>query len=138
MNAQMIFGAFLAIVSVSSASAEDLIRLPKQATGPVLGIVDGGKIGPTGKETNLEGWLVLNGASFQNAEYLELAENLREVYARANGYVPPDPDVTPLANEPHETKPTGEIVRGIAICPLRALCGGIVGTLMPFNLDSSM
>ena len=102
-----------------------------------MGYTKGG-FGPMGKETNLAGWLVLNGASFPNSEFPDLARQLRETYAKANGYVPPDPDMTPLPNQPHESKSNGEVVRGFAICPSRALCGDLTGTFMPFNLDSSL
>jgi hypothetical protein len=96
-----------------------------------------GAFGPMGRESNLGGWLVLNGASFRNAEYPELAKQLRENYAKTNGYVPPDPNMTPLTKEPLQSKPTGEVVRGFAICPSPAICG-LTGTIMPFNLDSSL
>jgi hypothetical protein len=36
-----------------------LMRLPKQATSPLMGVNKDG-IGPKGKETQLEGWLVLS------------------------------------------------------------------------------
>jgi hypothetical protein len=86
---------------------------------------------------NVGGWLVLNGAVFLNSEYPDLAATLREAYA-STGYTPPDPDRTMLVNEPHQTKPNGEIVRGAAICPSRALCGDYVGTIQPFDLDASL
>jgi hypothetical protein len=121
MNAQTVFAAFFLFSCVSNVSAEELIRLTRQATSPQMGYTKGG-FGSMGTEKNLAGWLVLNGASFKNSECPELAKTLRETYAQTNGYVPPDPETTPLTNAPHESKPTGEIVRGFAICPTPAIC----------------
>jgi hypothetical protein len=139
MNVQTVIVAGLIFVwgatPVLTQEAALLTKLPKNATSPVIGLKNGG-IGPTGKELNLGGWLVLNGALFPNADYPALAQLLKENYAQ-QGLVSNDPDFTQLPREPYEAKPNGEIVRGFAICPLPALCGD-PGTLMPFDLDSSL
>ena len=94
-------------------------------TSPILGFSKKG-IGETGRDLNLGGWLVLNGAAFKNADYPDLATALAEADAE-RGYKSPEPDYTDLPNEPHEAKPSGEVVRGFAICPSKALCEDHVG-----------
>lgn len=117
--------------------APELVRLPKQATSPQLGMRPGGNIGPTGRESNLTGWLVLNGATFPNEEFPDLARTLRENYAK-QGYSAPTSNVTQLPNMGVRTSSSGGIVGGMAICPSREICGGLVGVLAPFDLDSSL
>jgi hypothetical protein len=129
----------LLFVTTTSVAQEQpsLIRLPKQATSPSIGIKKGGVIGPMGKEMHLGGWLVLNGARFRNSEYPELAKTLAENYAQ-QGYTSKDPDFTQLPAEQSEADPHGQIVRGFAICPSPALCGDLTGSIMPFDLNSSL
>lgn len=126
------------LISVQAASAQTakLTALPKNASSPWLMFKNDG-VRQSGKEASLSGWLILNGATFPNADFPDLAKVLRKNYART-GYVPPHPDTTVLPNEPHETKANGEIARGMAICPTRMICGDLVGTLMPFDLDASL
>jgi hypothetical protein len=75
--------AFTAVIWASIACAQEptLVRLPKSATTPILGFKKG-SLRETGKEMNLGGWLVLNGARFRNAEFPALANILTENYAR--------------------------------------------------------
>ncbi|WP_439925610.1 hypothetical protein [Nitrobacter sp. JJSN] len=79
---------------------------------------------------------MLNGATFKNSDYPDLARVLATVYAQ-NDYKSLDTENTILRNEPHEMKPSGEVVRGLAVCPSKAICGDLVGTIQPFNLDAS-
>jgi hypothetical protein len=128
----------LLLASCGYAWSEDsppLIRLPKQATSPDVGYKKGA-FGPTGHERSLAGWLVLNGARFRNADFPELAQTLIESY-RQQGYVLRGKEFTPLPAEPIEKDSHGEAVKGLAICPSSALCG-LVGDVMPFNLDASL
>ena len=85
----------------------------------------------------MEGWLVLNGARFRNSDYPELAKVLAENYAQ-QGYKSPDPNFTQLTAEQSETDSHGRIVRGLAICPSREICGDLVGELAAFDLNSSL
>ena len=78
------------IAAEAQERSPELIRLPKQATSPQFGVRPGATIGPAGRE-----WLVLNGATFPNKEYPDLARTLRENYAQQN-YTLPNLDVTPL------------------------------------------
>jgi hypothetical protein len=94
-------------------------------------------LGSSGKEANLGGWLVLNGARFANSEYPDLAKVLRENYAQ-QGFQVTDPIFTQLPAEQSATDTHGRIVRGVAICPSKSICGDLVGTLMPFGLDASL
>jgi hypothetical protein len=89
-----------------------------------------------GRETRLAGWLVLNGARFRNKIYPELAQILAENYAQ-HGFVSADKEFTQLPAEQFEAKSDGEIVRGFAICPSKAVCE-LPGIIMPFNLDASL
>jgi hypothetical protein len=91
---------------------------------------------PARPEANLAGGLVLNGARFQNSEYPELAKMLAENYAQ-QGFKSPDPNFTVLAPFPAEMDSHGNVVRGSAICPSRAICD-LVGAVMPFDLNSSL
>jgi hypothetical protein len=129
---------FIAILWTGVASAQEppLIRLPKAATAGMLAFKKGG-LAETGKEMHLGGWLVLNGARFQNAEFPVLANALRENYAR-QGRVFNDAEFTQLPAQPSLTNPAGQIVRGVAICPSPVICGDMTGSLMPFNLDASL
>jgi hypothetical protein len=130
--------AFTAVIWASIACAQEptLVRLPKSATTPILGFKKGG-LRETGKEMNLGGWLVLNGARFRNAEFPALANILAENYAR-QGRVSERSEFTRLPVQQSVTNPAGQIVRGVAICPSPAICGDSLGTLMPFNLDASL
>jgi hypothetical protein len=138
LNNSLKLAALLLFVATTSLAQEPppLIRLPKQVTSPFMGF-KGGVIGPTGKEQNLGGWLVLNGARFRNSEYPELARTLAENYAQ-QGYTSKDRDFTQLPAEQSEADPHGQIVRGLAICPSRTLCGDLTGAIMPFDLNSSL
>jgi hypothetical protein len=118
---------------VSSVHAADLIRLPGQATSPASGAKNK-NASSAGNEVNFAGWLVLNGASFQNAEFPELSNVLQQRYGPAGAAS--DSKVTPLPFEPFEVRPTGDIARGYAICPSKALCGDRVGAIMPFILGA--
>jgi hypothetical protein len=122
--------------ALAQQNAPALIRLPKQASSPVMGY-RAGKFAPMGREASLAGWLVLNGASFPNEEYPVLAKQLREVYAR-EGFVVNDRDSTPLQNHGVTMNAKGEVVSGLAICPSPALCGDLTGTFAPFNLNSDL
>jgi hypothetical protein len=129
---------FLLVATPSIAQQQPpLIRLTNQAMSPYIGVKKGGDIGPMGKEANLQGWLVLNGARFRNSEYPVLAKTLAENYAR-QGFKLLDPDFTQLPVEPSEADSRGQIVKGFAICPSPALCGDLTGAIMPFNLNSSL
>src|SRR5712664_2459247 len=114
---------FLSFAASSAVAQKDppLIRLTHQAMSPLIGLKKGA-IGPMGREVNLPGWLVLNGARFRNSEYPVLAKTLAENYAQ-QGYTSPDSDFTQLPIEPSEQAPHGQIVKGFAICPSPALCG---------------
>ena len=101
------------IAAEAQERSPELIRLPKQATSPQFGVRPGGTIGPVGRESNLAGWLVLNGATFPNKEYPDLARTLREDYAQQN-YTLPNLDVTPLPDMGVKARPSGEIVGGMA------------------------
>jgi hypothetical protein len=131
---------FVFLTAAGAAFAEQnsppLIHLPKQASSPVMGY-KAGTFGPMGRESNLGGWLVLNGASFPNKEYPVLAKQLREVYARG-GFVVNDPDFTPLRNHGVKMNAAGRVVSGVAICPSPELCGDLTGTFAPFDLDSDL
>src|SRR6185437_14298285 len=131
--------ALLAFASGAVARSEPrLVRLPAQATSPHIGIKKGGVIGSMGKEASLKDWLVLNGARFANSEYPDLAKIVAENYAQQGYSKSPDPNFTQLPVEPFEADYRGEIIRGMAICPTRAICGDLVGSLMPFNLNSNL
>lgn len=112
-----------------------LTALPQQATSPILSFQKG-KFGGAVKEVNIGGWLVLNGANLRNSEFPDLAKILAERNAQ-RGFVSKDPEVTQLPTELYESKPDGRIARGYAICPLSSLCGDLIGTVMPFNLETS-
>ena len=126
---------FLFTSSLRAQDAE-LIRLPKYVTSEFWAYQEG-KPRPIGTETNMAGWLVLNGARFSNTEYPELARVMREHYA-ALGMSDADPDTTKLFALEYTTDSHGRIVRGHAICPSSEICGGLVGAMVPFNLDSSL
>jgi hypothetical protein len=130
--------ASLLLVVTASLHAQEarLIRLPKEATSPQLTIKKG-SLASSGRETNLGGWLVLNGARFANSEYPDLAKIVRENYS-AQGLENTDPDFTQLPTQDIATDSHGRIVRGVAVCPLRSICGDLVGELVPFNLDASL
>jgi hypothetical protein len=130
--------ALAAITWAGLAHAQEapLVRLPKSATTPNIAFKKGG-LRETGKEMNLGGWLVLNGARFRNVEFPVLANILRENYAR-QGHVSNDSEFTQLPAKQIVTNPAGQIVRGFAICPSPAICGDLTGTFMPFNLDASL
>jgi hypothetical protein len=93
-------------------------------------------LGLSGRETNLGGWLVLNGARIANSEYPDLAKVRRENYAQ-QGFQVTEPDFQ-LPHQQTQIDSHGRIVRGIAVCPLGTICGDAVGELMPFNLDASL
>lgn len=114
-----------------------LTFLPKNVTSGQMKAGPSGMV-PSGREQNLGGWMVLNGARFRNAEFPELAKILGENYKATNGYVSPDPDFTQLTADAFELAPNGDVVRGVAICPTRTICGDLVGMLAPFNLNSSL
>jgi len=128
--------AFLCLASPVLAQEPKLIALPQHATSPFLGYRSG-KFREMGKEANIGGWLVLNGARFRNSEFPELAKIHSQGYAR-QGFVATDPELTQLPLEPYDSKPDGQVVRGFAICPSRAICGDLIGSRMPFNLDTSL
>jgi hypothetical protein len=130
--------AFTAILWAGLASGQKprLVRLPKTAATGMFAFKNG-RLGNAGKEMNLGGWLVLNGARFRNAEFPALANILKENYAR-QGRVLNDAEFTQLPSQQSLTSPAGQIVRGVAICPCPVLCGDMTGTLMPFNLDASL
>jgi hypothetical protein len=134
MNVQTIFACAWLFSASIGAQAEELIRLPKQATSPQLGVRAGG-IGPVGTQRKIAGWLVLNGATIRNVEYPELAKLLRENY-QLQGRTLPDTETTPLPKEAYEAKSSGEIVRGYAICPSTAICGALPGEITAFDLDA--
>jgi hypothetical protein len=113
-----------------------LLRLTNQAMSPRMAFKKG-VLGPTGRETNLKGWLVLNGARFANSEYPVLAKILKEAYAQ-HGYSDPDPNFTRLQAFPTEKDAHGTIVRGMAICPSPALCGELTAEVAPFDLNSGL
>jgi hypothetical protein len=125
---------FLSFAASSAVAQKDppLIRLTKLAMGPRTSLA---ATAPMGREVNLLGWLVLNGARFRNSEYPVLAKTLAENYAR-QGYTSPDSDFTQLSTEPSAQDSHGQIVKGSAICPSPALCGDLTGEVMPFNLNS--
>jgi hypothetical protein len=100
-------------------------------------VIKKGGLGSSGRETNLRGWLVLNGARFPNSEFPDLARVLRENYAQ-QGLQTTDPDFTQLPTEKTGTDSRGRIVRGFAVCPLKSICGDLVGQLAPFDLDASL
>ena len=100
----------------AEAQEPPLIRLPGFATSPVIGALKSGKVGPMGRETNIGGWLVLNGARFLKSDFPELAKTLDENYA-AQGYKFNDPNFTRLPAEQRQSRPDGEVFRGFAICP---------------------
>jgi hypothetical protein len=112
------------------AEASELVRLPHFATSSMKTAK-----GEAAKDASLAGWLVLNGASFRNAEFPELAQILQQGDKRAGGSAASE--TTPLPFEPFELRPTGGIARGFAICPSKALCGDLLGSIAPFNLKTS-
>jgi len=118
------------------AQEAPLTRLPKDVTSPFLAFKSTA-LGSTNEDANLAGWLVLNGARFANSEYPDLARALREMYERQGVHVT-DPDFTQLPTEKNATDGHGRTVQGVAICPSRSICGDLVGTIMPFNLDASL
>jgi hypothetical protein len=118
------------------AQEAQLTILPKHVTSPQLAFKKG-VLGSSGRETNMGGWLVLNGARFANSEYPDLARELRETYAQ-QGFPETDPNFTQLPTEKTETDSHGRIVRGMAVCPLKSICGELVGELAPFDLDASL
>jgi hypothetical protein len=131
--------AVLFVFATGPASAQNeppLIHLTKQALSPSL-TYKKDTPRPLRTERNLEGWLVLNGARFRNSEYPQLAKNLAENHAQ-RGHTSRDRDFTQLPLVPSEPDSHGEIMRGFAICPSRALCGDTVGDITAFDLSSSL
>lgn len=131
--------AFVFSVTAVTATAQQeppLIRLTKQATSPQMRHVQGRL--RSDRETNLAGWLVLNGARFRNAEYPALAKHLVETYAARGIASLSDAEFTQLPYEPNESDSHGQVVRGMAICPAPVLCGDLIGILAPFNLEASL
>jgi hypothetical protein len=118
------------------AQEAPLTRLPKEVTSPFLAFKSAA-MGSSNNDANLAGWLVLNGARFANSEYPDLAKALREMYER-QGVRVTDADFTQLPTEKNATDAHGRTVQGVAICPSRPICGDLVGTIMPFNLDASL
>ena len=129
MNVQTLLACTWLVSASIGAQAQELIRLPKEATSPQLA----GRADGTGK--NIAGWLVLNGATIRNVEYPELAKLLRENY-QLQGKTLADTETTPLPKDAYESRSSGEIVRGYAICPSTAICGALPGEITAFDLDA--
>jgi hypothetical protein len=122
--------------SIAQQNNQPLIRLTNQATTPKMKYTAGG-LKPYG-EKNLSGWLVLNGARFRNSEYPDLSKHLLETYAAEHQANNSDAEFTQLPGGATEADPHGQIIKGWAICPTKALCGDLIGELAQFNLDASL
>jgi len=76
-------------LSVAGASAQEpkLTFLQKNVTSPHMTATMNG-VHPTGREQNLGGWMVLNGARFRNSDFPELAKGLVRTTPRRATKIP--------------------------------------------------
>jgi hypothetical protein len=115
-------------IGAAFAGEPPVIKLPPYATTSTMRTT-----GPTGRERNVGGWLVMNGALFRRSEFPDLANALEE--ASPSRSDPKSEFVRlPRADLGYQGQ---SIIRGFALCPGQPVCDD-PGEIAPFRFAALM